>query len=154
MKKLFASFGYALRGVIFTVKNERNMRIHISFALLVVFFGFVCKISRTEWLALLLFISGVLSAEAHNTAAELTLDRISTEHSELTRHAKDSAAGAVLIRAVISAVGGGLIFFREARVKLALDFFERNLFAVPIFAIVALLLLIFIILPKKERKKK
>lgn len=151
MKKFLASFGYALRGIFTTLVQERNMRIHFAFSLLVVFFGFVCRISSLEWLAALIFIGSVFTAEAHNTAIELTLDRVGKEKNELTKRAKDAAAGGVLIAATVAAIGGGVIFFRASRIELALEFFRLRPWSIPLFAIAVILLLIFIIRHKKER---
>ena len=48
LKNLTSSFKYAFQGIISAIKSERNMKIHILIALLVIIMGFVLKISIIE----------------------------------------------------------------------------------------------------------
>ena len=52
----------------------------------------------------------MLAAEGINSAIEALCDKVSPEYDESIGHAKDLAAGAVLILAVMSVVVGLLIF--------------------------------------------
>lgn len=154
MKKFFASFGYAFRGLAETILRERNMRVHICFCVFVTFFGFVCGIEPYEWLAAIILMGLVISAEAHNTAIERTLDRVGTERNEQTRRAKDAAAGGVLAAAIFAAVGGGIIFFRKARVDAALAFFKAYPWAIAVFAAALAGAVVFVALAGRHRKEK
>ena len=154
MKKFLNGFCCAFRGLWETLLSERNMRIHLSIALLVIFFGAVCRISSAEWLAILAFCGTVFCAEAHNTAIELTLDKLGSEKNEMTRRAKDAAAGGVLATATASAIGGGIIFFRKSRIEAAIGFLASRCWILPVFIAACAALLVFIIRPKKERKSK
>ena len=154
MKRFFASFGHAFRGLAETILSERSMRIHICFCVFVTFFGFVCGIEPYEWLAAIILMGLVVSAEAHNTAIEATLDRISAERSEQTRRAKDAAAGGVLAAAIFAAIGGGIIFFRGTRIDAAFAFFKAYPWAIAVFAAALIGVFIFIALPGKYRKEK
>ncbi len=49
-KKLINSFKYAFTGIFSALKTERNLKIHISIATLVIIFGIILKISKIEWL--------------------------------------------------------------------------------------------------------
>ena len=110
-RALFSSFKDAFSGVKFTFKNERNFRIHTVVTVLVVTAGFILKITRIEWLVILLCIALVLTAELLNTAIEQTVDLIVGESfHELARNAKDAAAGAVVLSAGISVIIGLIIF--------------------------------------------
>lgn len=109
MKKRIQSFVYAGRGIRL-VGSEPNMRIHVIVAILVVIFGFFFDISITEWISCLLCIGLVFSAEMINTAIENIVDLVSPNYNELAAKAKDIAAGAVLISAIISVIIGLLIF--------------------------------------------
>lgn len=148
------SFAYAFRGIFKAVKEERNMRIHICVAAFVIFFSFVCSIEPYEWIAVILCIGSVISAEAKNSAIETALDRIGTEQNELTKKSKDAAAGAVLVSAIASAVIGGIIFFSKEKISTAYEFFSTNIWAFIIFVIAVILSVIFIATAKKERKQK
>lgn len=110
MKKQVLSFKHALHGLKCAFKTEAHLRFHCFFAILVVIGGFLFQISPIEWGACLLCIGAVISSELINTAIETTIDLITQEHHPLAKKAKDVAAGAVLLWAIIS-VGVGLLIF-------------------------------------------
>lgn len=110
MKKRIQSFGYAIRGISHVFGTEANMKIHIAISILVIIFGMVFAISLIEWIFCLLCIGMVVAAEMLNTAIENVVDLASPEQHPLAGKAKDIAAGAVLICAVISVIIGLLIF--------------------------------------------
>ena len=114
MKKRIQSFGYAFRGIGHVVVSEANMKIHLVITSLVIIGGVVFAISLTEWMFCLLCIGLVVSAEMINTAIEDVVDLASPELHPLAGKAKDIAAGAVLICAIISVVIGLLIFVPKA----------------------------------------
>ena len=118
MKKRIQSFGYAGRGVWLAISTEANMKIHLSVAVLVVMAGFFFQISATEWMACLLCFGLVFTTEMINTAIENVVDLASPNRHELARNAKDVAAGAVLISAIISAIVGLIIFLPKLWVLL------------------------------------
>jgi diacylglycerol kinase len=110
MKKRIRSFVYAGRGIRLVFSSEANMKIHIVVATLVVICGFIFNINTTEWIACLLCIGLVFGAEMINTAIENVVDLASPDYHELAGKAKDIAAGAVLICAIVSVIIGILIF--------------------------------------------
>ncbi len=109
--KLYKSFGYAFEGIFNTIFHERNMQIHCVVTTLVVIFGFLLKISLIEWFVCLILFAIVLSLELVNTALEAVVDLVTEEKKPLAKKAKDAAAGAVLMSAIIAAILGGIIFF-------------------------------------------
>ena len=113
MKKgtFFQSFFAAWQGVVYVVKTQRNMRIHLAVALLVILGGYFFEVSINEWLVLILIIAVVLIAESINTAVEATMDLLTEEYHPLAKIAKDTAAGAVLLAALSSVVIGIIIFY-------------------------------------------
>nr|WP_235732322.1 diacylglycerol kinase family protein [Mycoplasmopsis anatis] len=66
--------------------------------------------SIIEWMIIFLLIGGMFSLELLNTAIEHTVDLITDKHHPLAKAAKDAAAGAVCVFAVISCIIGLLIF--------------------------------------------
>jgi diacylglycerol kinase (ATP) len=110
MKKRLQSFGYAFRGIREVMGSEANMQIHIAITILVIVCGIAFSISLTEWMFCLLCIGLVVGAEMMNTAIENVVDLASPEQHPLAGKAKDIAAGAVLICAIISVFIGLLIF--------------------------------------------
>lgn len=110
LRKTLKSFTYAAKGISSVIRGETNMKIHLVVAVLVVIFGLLLCISVLEWIACLLCVALVTTAEMFNTAIESVVDLISPDRHPLAGKAKDIAAGAVLICAIISVIIGILIF--------------------------------------------
>ena len=64
-----------------------------------------------EFIAVIITISAVITAEMINTAIEATVDLVTSEFNEKAKIAKDVAAGAVLVTAIFSVIIGFLIFY-------------------------------------------
>lgn len=109
-RNLIESFNYAFEGIIHTLKTQRNMRLHFLAATVILLSSLVFKLSKLEILLLFLTIAFVIVAEMINTAVEVVVDLITKEHHPLAAIAKNVAAGAVLIAAVMAVVVGYLIF--------------------------------------------
>jgi undecaprenol kinase len=108
--RLTASFRFGFQGIASAAARERNMQIHIFISVIVIIAGFVFSISKIEWIAILLAIGGMIALEMMNTAIERTVDMYTKEFHPLAKQAKDIAAGAVLIFAIISVIIGLIIF--------------------------------------------
>ncbi|MEN1969366.1 diacylglycerol kinase family protein [Lentibacillus sp. N15] len=109
-KKRGIGLRFAWNGIMAVVKHERNFRIHIVVALLVMIVGVIVKLSVSEWLVLVLTIGFVLAMEMVNSAIETVLDYLKPEQHPMAKIIKDVAAGAVLIAAITSVVVGCLLF--------------------------------------------
>jgi diacylglycerol kinase len=109
MRRLLASFGYALTGLRYALRTQANFRIHIAISLAVIAIGLGAQLGPIEWAVLIVTMMIVLAAELMNTAIEATLDRVSVEQHPLAKVAKDTAAGAVLVSAIGAVVVGLLI---------------------------------------------
>lgn len=107
---LYKSFGYAFEGIFSGIRNERNMKIHCLAAVCVVIAGMVFQISVNEWCICLVLFGLILSLELVNTAVEAVVDLVTEDKKPLAKLAKDTAAGAVLIAAMMAVLAGGLIF--------------------------------------------
>ncbi len=119
LNKIIKSFGYALRGIWLVVKTQRNFRIHLFAAIVVILAGFLFNLSHNEWAILILTIFVVFSAEAFNTAIEKVIDLISPGYNKLAGEAKDIAAGAVLLTAIMAIIIGMIIFLPKIIEKLS-----------------------------------
>ena len=86
------------------------MKIHFTIAILVIIAGIILKISTIEWIICLILIGIVISLELVNTAIEQVVDIAMPEINEKAKIAKDVAAGAVLMVAIISLICGLIIF--------------------------------------------
>jgi diacylglycerol kinase len=114
MKNRIHSFRHAIRGIGMVFKSEKNMQIHLIVSVLVIIAGIFFKINITEWIICLLCFGLVLGAEMVNTSIEKLVDLVSPQRHELAGKAKDIAAGAVLICALIAASVGLIIFIPKA----------------------------------------
>jgi diacylglycerol kinase (ATP) len=104
------SVRYALRGVGVMLWTQHNAWVHALATAAALIAGFTLQISPGEWLAIILAIIAVWTAEALNTAFESLCDVASPEFHPMVERAKNIAAGAVLISAVGAVVIGLLIF--------------------------------------------
>jgi undecaprenol kinase len=107
---LLNSFSFACAGIVNALSSERNMRFHLFCSMIVVFVAFYFSITKTEWLFILLAIGGMFVLELINTAIERIVDLITVEYHPLAKQAKDLAAGAVLVYAILSVMIGIVIF--------------------------------------------
>lgn len=107
---LIRSFRHAFAGIAWALRTQRNMRIHALAALVVITAGLVDNLASWEWAAVVGCIALVWAAELLNSALEALCDRITTEPDEHIRRAKDAAAGAVLVCALISMIVAALVF--------------------------------------------
>ena len=104
------SFRHALRGISATLSTQHNAWIHAAATTAAVAAAVALRIDRMEWLAVVLAIMAVWTAEGLNTAFEALCNVASPEFHPLVERAKDVAAGAVLISAIGAAVVGLLVF--------------------------------------------
>lgn len=109
-RRLIKSFTFALEGIRDTFKQERNMKFHSVIAIFVIIMGFLLHVSNLEWIFILFAIGGMLSLELLNTAVERVVDLVTKDNHPLAKQAKDAAAGAVFIYAVLSVIVGCIIF--------------------------------------------
>lgn len=107
--ELVSSFGYALEGIKAASKG-RNFRIQAAVGVLAVVLGFALRISPVEWIVVVFCIGAVLGGECVNTAIEDVVDLSVKTFSPQAKHAKDIAAGAVLVMSIASLVIGLIIF--------------------------------------------
>ena len=108
--RLAASFSFAFRGIVSLVRGQANARIHFAATIAVIGAGLFLGLTRLEWCAIVAAIGLVWTAEGLNTAIECVVDLVSPDQHPVAGRAKDIAAGAVLIAAIIAAIIGALVF--------------------------------------------
>jgi diacylglycerol kinase (ATP) len=111
VKKLVDSFNYAIEGIIYSIRTQRNMKIHMLAAIVVLVATFFYDLSRVELLIITITITLVIVAEMINTAVECAIDATTNFYHPLVKIAKNVAAGAVLVTAINSALVGYVIFW-------------------------------------------
>jgi len=151
---IIQSFYHALRGFKDAFLRERNLRIHLSVANLILVFAWVYGIDRNGYAQLIISITMVIFAELVNSAVEKAVDTATSTYRFDAGHAKDFAAAATLVTAVGSICVGITLFASLSRIENALV----KIFTSPVLMCVFALLLIFDILmimyPKFMKRKR
>ncbi len=110
-QRLMKSFGYALDGISYTIKTQRNMQIHVTMAVLVLLLGFMLGIPKGDVLLVFFSVFLVFILETVNTAIEKTIDLVTGgSFHPLAKIGKDVAAGAVLFAAMLAVCTGVFVF--------------------------------------------
>jgi diacylglycerol kinase (ATP) len=100
---LFASFGYAWQGISYAFRTQRNFRIHVFVGTLALSLAIWLHLDAVELAIISLTCGAVLALELVNTALESIVDlTVQQTYHELAKIAKDCAAAAVLISAMIA----------------------------------------------------
>jgi diacylglycerol kinase len=104
------SFSYAWQGIIGLLRTEHNSWIHLGLTFLVIPLAIYYRITRLEWMFLIIVMAMVWAAELFNTALEKSMDFITKENHPQIKLVKDLAAAAVLISALAALAVGAIIF--------------------------------------------
>jgi diacylglycerol kinase (ATP) len=121
-RSLLWSFDYAIRGIVHSLRTQRNLRIHVGIAAIVFLAALGLGIDGPDLVALILAVGFVIACELFNTAIETVVDLSTDGYDPLAAIAKDVAAGAVLVSA-LTALGVGFVVFFDRVAPLA----ERGL---------------------------
>ena len=108
--KFIAGFGYAFHGLWYMLRTQRNARVHVAAAILASGLGILLRISPLEFALIFIAITGVFISEMFNTVLELCVDLASPQYHPLAKIAKDVAAGAVLVNAILAVVIALFVF--------------------------------------------
>ncbi len=111
-RNFLQSLKSALRGIYITYTSQRNFRIQVSFAILVLYFGVKFKVGIMNMIILLFTILLVLSFELINTSIEFLSDKIMPKYDIMIKNSKDTLAGLVLLASIFSVIIGFIIFFK------------------------------------------
>jgi len=109
-RKFLTSLQYARTGIRYLWRSQRNFRIHLFIAALVLLAAWWLAVSYTEFLILLLLLFLVIATEALNTAIEEAVNLAVITKKARAMVAKDVAAAAVLLVSVCAIIVGFLIF--------------------------------------------
>ncbi|MCL2020418.1 MAG: diacylglycerol kinase family protein [Oscillospiraceae bacterium] len=152
MKHFLNSFRYAMSGILFSAKYERNMRIHMVITLYVLYFTKFYDFTRVEIILLILTCISAITLEMVNTSIEVVIDKVSPHYHTLAKIGKDVAAGAVLI-ATIGAVVIGIILFWDIAVFTEIwNYFSGSVSSSLILAASLIASFLFINLGKRRKR--
>ncbi len=112
-RNLMDSFNFAFQGIIYALKTQRNMQIHVFATIFVLIMSLFFHLTRVELVLLIATIAMVLVTEMINTAIEAAIDLMTDQYNIFAKIAKNVAAGAVLIAAINAIVVAYLLFFQH-----------------------------------------
>lgn len=144
MKKQLNSFGCAIKGFFGAVCSEGHLRFHLVAAAYVLIFASFYNFTAAQWAVLIILIALVISAELFNTAIENTCDAVTKEQNEHIGHAKDMAAGAVLVPAAAAAAVGVMFFWNLEVIKSIVAYFTQNIPMLILLIVSAALSVLFV----------
>ncbi len=112
-----STFRNARKGFRLVIKSEKNIRVHLVVASIVMTAGVLLSFDAIKFCILLLAISSVISAEMLNSAIEFTLDSVyHNKYNRMVGMAKDISAGAVMLCTMIS-ISIGVILFGKSLIE-------------------------------------
>ena len=148
----------AVNGIIYAATTQRNIRIQLVLAVIIMMLSLFYGINTTEFLCLVFAVFMVIFAEMINTAIETVVDLFVDVYHPKAKIAKDVAAGAVVLAACNALVVGYFIFFNKENIKAISDSIFNNMVKSPThLAFVAILLVIIAVIAVKascSRKKQ
>lgn len=103
------AFRCALSGLCYTLRTQRNMRIHLLVAATAAIVGAWLRLSADQWAMLAATAGLVLISEMINTVVEGIVDLVHPQYHPLAGTVKDVMAGAVVISAIVALIVGLLI---------------------------------------------
>lgn len=109
-KKRGIGLSYAVNGVKEAWKRERNFRIHLIIAALVIGACIYFPLSSMEWAVILIMIHIVFITELMNSIVERLIDYLQPAWHQQAKIIKDMAAAIVLTSAMTSIIIGFIIF--------------------------------------------
>lgn len=99
-----------INGLDFIITNENNFKREIILAMIALILCFILKVSKIEFIIILLVIALVIVSEIFNTAIEKTVDLYTKEYNKTAKIAKDVSALAVLTMCMFALIIGIIIF--------------------------------------------
>ena len=107
---MFRSFRNAFRGIKTVLKTEKNFRIHVIVAILVIALAWYRDIGQVLWVILLLVIALIMALEIFNSAIERLVDMLAPKTHNFAKEVKDLLAAMVLVVSLFAIAIGFIIF--------------------------------------------
>lgn len=146
----FEAWGNATNGIIYSATTQRNIRIQLVLAVMVMVLSLFYGLNTAEFLCLLFAVFMVIFAELINTAIETVVDLFVDVYHPKAKISKDVAAGAVVLAACNALVVGYFIFFKEENLKAISDSIFNNMVKSPMhLAFVAIMLVVIAVISMK-----
>lgn len=145
-RSLVESLNYAIEGIIYVIKTQRNMKLHLIIAVIALSLSILLNVSKTELVFLSISIALVLVTEMLNTSIELSIDMVKETYHPLARIIKDISAGAVLVSSINAIIVGYLIFINriEPRIDAGIARVRQSSWHMSFLCLIVLLCLVII----------
>lgn len=152
-KNLIDSFNYAIKGLIYAFKTQRNMKIHISISIVVLLASLFMDLKKNEIILLFVTISLVIAAELLNTAVEAVVDILCKDYHPKAEVAKNVAAGSVLVTSINAIFVGYLLFFERLNISVN-NIINKVTNSPAHITFITLIIVSFAVIILKSRSKK
>ncbi|NIB39400.1 diacylglycerol kinase [Pseudomaricurvus alkylphenolicus] len=113
IRRVINAFGYSLNGFAMAWKNEAAFRQEITLGAILLPLALWLDVSQLERIAMIACLALVIIVELLNSAVEAAIDRIGTDHHELSGRAKDLGSAAVLVSLLLTLYVWGVILFER-----------------------------------------
>jgi diacylglycerol kinase (ATP) len=102
-KRIFLAGGYSLAGLSAAYRQEAAFRQELLLAAVLIPLACWLRVAPLERMLMIATLLLVLVVELLNSAIEAVVDRVGSEHHELSGRAKDMGSAAVLISLILTA---------------------------------------------------
>ena len=99
----------AVNGIIYAATTQRNIRIQLVLAVIIMMLSLFYGLNTTEFLCLVFAVFMVIFAEMINTAIETVVDLFVDVYHPKAKIAKDVAAGAVVLAAISDSIFNNMV---------------------------------------------
>ncbi len=147
-RSIIWSFNYAIEGIVWALRTQRNMRLHLVMAFVVTVGSLFLGVGRQGLVAIVFAVALVLMAELFNSALEAAVDVSTERYDPLAKIAKDTAAGAVLVASINALIIGYLVLFEPVK-RLLQSGLDVVTFAAPDLTVLALALVLLAVILMK-----
>lgn len=109
-KNFIEAWKKAFSGIWYTIKTQRNIKIQLGIAILVIVCSIYFKLTITECMFLSFATMLVIIMEVMNTAIEEVVNLVTDKYHPIAKIAKDVSAGAVVLAALNAVIIAIFIF--------------------------------------------
>ncbi|MBU3015254.1 diacylglycerol kinase [Poseidonibacter lekithochrous] len=107
----FKNTTYALKGLKDLIKNETSFKIELIITIILMPILFIIDVAIVSKLLMFISLTGMLLAEAINSAIERIVDLVTLEHNKMAGRAKDVGSTVVFISIFIFIVTWSVILY-------------------------------------------
>lgn len=111
-KNFIEAWKKAFSGIWYAIKTQRNVKVQLVIAVVVIACCIYFKLNITEWMFLIFATILVIITEVMNTAIEEAVNLCTNKYHPIAKIAKDVAAGTVVLSALNAVIMAIFVFIR------------------------------------------